>query len=223
MNRRVKRTLCTGLAALMLAGCMTGTTVYAETAKEKVDRLEAALKQEKASLEKLQKDKKNAEATKTKLQNQSALLKEQMAALLGEIRKRFDYCLLDAPAGLGSGFQLATCAADRCVVVTCTDASSLRDAQHTVMELSRFPTGSLHLIVNRVRKKLLRSMHATIDDAIDKAGLPLLGVVPEDDALPLCLNRGVPLLLAGSGMAASAYRNIAKRIQGVRVPLLRIK
>ena len=44
MNRRVKRTLCTGLAALMLAGCMTGTTVYAETAKEKVDRLEAALK-----------------------------------------------------------------------------------------------------------------------------------------------------------------------------------
>ena len=85
MNRRVKRTLCTGLAALMLAGCMTGTTVYAETAKEKVDRLEAALKQEKASLAKLQKDKKNAETTKTKLQNQSALLKEQLAALLETI------------------------------------------------------------------------------------------------------------------------------------------
>ena len=85
MNRCVKRTLCTGLAALMLAGCMTGTTVYAETAKEKVDRLEAALKQEKASLAKLQKDKKNAETTKTKLQNQSALLKEQLAALLETI------------------------------------------------------------------------------------------------------------------------------------------
>ena len=148
---------------------------------------------------------------------------EQMAALLREVRKRFDYCLLDAPAGLGTGFQLATCAADRCVVVTCTDASSLRDAQHTVMELKRFPNGSLHLIVNRVRKKMLRQLHATIDDAIDKAGLPLLGVVPEDDALPLSLNRGVPLLLADSGMAATAYRNIAKRIQGIHVPLLRIK
>ena len=147
----------------------------------------------------------------------------QMAQLLHEVRKRFDYCLLDAPAGLGSGFELATCAADRCVVVTCTDASSLRDAQHTVMELNRFPTGSLHLVVNRVRKKMLRSMHATIDDAIDKAGLPLLGVVPEDDALPLSLNRGVPLLLADGQLAAAAYRNIAKRIQGVRVPLLRIR
>ena len=149
---------------------------------------------------------------------------EQMAKLLRDIRERFDYCLLDAPAGLGMGFLLATAAADRCVVVTTTDASSLRDAQHTVMELERFGTGKLHLVVNRVRKKMLRSMHATIDDAIDKAGLPLIGVVPEDDALPLCLNQGVPLLLAGGQQpAASAYRNIAKRIQGGKAPLLRIK
>ena len=148
---------------------------------------------------------------------------EQMAALLREVREKFDYCLLDAPAGLGAGFQLATCAADRCVVVTTSDATSLRDAQHTVMELHRFPTGTIHLVVNRVRKKLLRSMHATIDDAIDKAGLPLLGVVPEDDALLVCLNRGTPLLLADSPQAAMAYRNIAKRLQGGKAPLLRIK
>ncbi len=66
-------------------------------------------------------------------------------------------------------------------------------------------------------------MHATIDDAIDKAGLPLIGVVPEDDALPLALNRGVPLLLASRGAAAGAYRNIAIRLQGGRAPLLRIR
>ena len=91
------------------------------------------------------------------------------------------------------------------------------------MELGRFPNGTLHLVVNRVRKKLLRSMHATIDDAMDKAGLPLLGVVPEDDALPLCLNQGKPLLLSETENAAAAYRNIAKRLQGQRVPLLRLK
>ena len=147
----------------------------------------------------------------------------QMADLLAEIRKRYDFCLLDAPAGLGSGFRLATCAADRCVVVTNSDASSLRDAQRTVMELHRFPNGSLHLVVNRVRQKLMRQLRATIDDAIDRAGLPLLGVVPEDDTLPLCLDRGVPVLLANASPAAAAYRNIAKRIQGERVPLLRIK
>ena len=149
---------------------------------------------------------------------------EEMAALLQQVRRQFDYCLLDAPAGLGTGFRLSTCAADRCIVVTTSDATSLRDAQHTVMELNRFRTGSLHLVVNRVRKKLLRSMHATIDDAIDKAGLPLIGVVPEDDNLPLAMNQNLPLLLRRNGDgAAAAYRNIAIRLRGGRAPLLRIK
>ena len=58
---------------------------------------------------------------------------------------------------------------------------------------------------------------------ITGVGLPLLGVVPEDEHLLVCLNRGVPLLLADSKAAAAAYRNIARRIQGERVPLLRIK
>lgn len=130
-----------------------------------------------------------------------------MGTLLRQVRQKFDFCLLDAPAGLGRGFRLATCAADRCVVVTTSDASSLRDAQHTVMELGRFPNGTLHLVVNRVRKKLLRSMHATIDDAIDRAGLPLLGVVPEDDSLPLSLNQGMPPLpAAGLGRGLSQHR-----------------
>ena len=147
-----------------------------------------------------------------------------MADLLAEVRKRYDFCLLDAPAGLGTNFLLATAAADRAVVVTTTDPPSLRDAQHTVMELDRFGSGKLHLVVNRVRKKLLRNMHTTIDDAIDKAGLPLIGVVPEDDTLLLSLNRGTPLLLANSqSPAAWAYRNIAARLQGGRIPLLRIK
>lgn len=148
---------------------------------------------------------------------------KEMDSLLETVRERFDYCLLDSPAGLGGGFQLTVHGADRVVVVTTPDASSLRDAQHTVMELNRFPAGTLHLVVNRVRKKMLRNMQATIDDAIDRAGLPLIGVVPEDDALPLRLNQGVPLLLAeGRRGAAAAYRNIAKRLQGERASLLRI-
>ena len=147
----------------------------------------------------------------------------QFLDLLAKVRERYDYCLLDAPAGLGRGFHLAICGADHVVVVTTSDAASLRDAQHTVMELSRFPRGTLHLVVNRVRKKMLRNMHATIDDAIDSAGLPLLGVVPEDDSLPLALNRGVPLLFSGDDLAATAYKNITKRILGQHVPLMRIK
>lgn len=148
----------------------------------------------------------------------------QMAALLREIRRHYDYCLLDAPAGLGVGFDLATVAADRAIVVTTADNSSLRDAQHTVMELNDYGPGRLHLVVNRVRRRVLTRMHATIDDAIDRAGLPLLGVVPEDDSLVVSLSRSTPLLLYDSRCAAStAYRNISRRILGQKVRLLRIR
>lgn len=143
--------------------------------------------------------------------------------LFPKINRQFDYCLVDAPAGLGAGFRLAVSGADRAVVVTTTDASSLRDAQRTVMELEEFPRDRLHLVVNRCKKKLLRSLHQTIDDAIDTAGLPLLGVIPEDETMPLYAGRGIPLLLTTNDCAAQAYRNIARRIDGQRAPLMKIR
>ena len=151
------------------------------------------------------------------------LSEESMANLYREIRQSFDFCLVDAPAGLGEGFRLAINDADRAVVVTNTDAVSLRDAQRTVMELSHLPRGRVHLVVNRCRKKLMRSLHQTIDDAIDTAGLPLLGVVPEDETMMLFAGRGVPLLMSENHYAAQAYRNIARRLAGRRTPLLRIR
>lgn len=143
--------------------------------------------------------------------------------LFPEIKKKFSYCLVDAPAGLGNGFQLALSGADRAVVVTTTEASSLRDAQRTVMELGGLGRGQVHLVVNRCKKKLLRSLHQTIDDAIDSAGLPLLGVIPEDETMPLYAGRGVPLLSTNNNCAAKGYRNIARRIDGQRVALMKIR
>lgn len=147
---------------------------------------------------------------------------EQMRQLLDQVRQEYDYCLIDAPAGLGQGFRLATGCADCVVVITTTDASALRDAQHTVMLLDkRFTTENLFLVVGRVQKKLLRALHSTIDDAMDAAGLPLLGVVPEDGDVPYALNRGIPLRDINY-YAARAYENIARRITGHQVPLMRI-
>lgn len=150
-----------------------------------------------------------------------SVTEEQLRELGQEIREKFDFCLVDSPAGLGQGFLLATELADSAVVVTTTDVSALRDAQRTVMELSKFPQGRLYLVVNRVQKRVLKDLHATIDDMIDTAGAPLIGLVPEDKDLPYCLNRGIPLRQY-SYYAAKAYDNIAKRITGQRVSLMKI-
>ena len=144
-----------------------------------------------------------------------------MRDLLRQARERYDFILMDSPAGLGEGFRLACCGADRAIVVSTTDASALRDAQRTVT-LLRGQIPKLHLVVNRVQPKLLRRLHTTIDDAMDTAGLPLLGIVPEDPQVLLCANQGTPLILRASRGAAIAYLNIARRLLGQRVPLMKL-
>ncbi len=144
-----------------------------------------------------------------------------MRDLLRQARERYEYILLDSPAGLGEGFRLAVCGCDRAIVVSTTDASALRDAQRTVAELTRL-VGRIHLVVNRVQPRLLKKLHTTIDDAMDAAGLPLLGVVPEDSRVMLAANQGKPLILAANRGAAIAYRNIALRVTGRRVPVMRL-
>ena len=42
---------------------------------------------------------------------------EGFRAMLDQAREVYDYILIDCPAGLGQGFRLATCGADRAVVV----------------------------------------------------------------------------------------------------------
>ena len=151
----------------------------------------------------------------------ASLTPEKIRALLDTARGMYDYILIDSPAGLGAGFRLAICGADRAVVVATNDASSLRDAQRTVSELEHMR--QVHLVMNRIQTKLLRRLRATIDDAMDAAGLPLIGVVPEDPYVILCANLGQPLTDRGKRGAALACWNIARRLEGQRVPIMRIR
>jgi septum site-determining protein MinD len=152
----------------------------------------------------------------------SLAVPDGMRLLLDEIRERFDFCLIDAGAGLGESFRLATESADRAIVVSTTEPSCLRDAQRTVMELRSFPAGKVHLVVNRLRRRLLRSLRSNIDDAMDAAGLPLLGVVPEDEDLSALLAKGKVDGFGYYSTARRACRNIARRLCGERVPLMKL-
>lgn len=151
----------------------------------------------------------------------STLTTDQVRALMDTARAHYDYVLIDSPAGLGAGFRLAVAGADRAIVVATNDASSLRDAQRTVGELDHIR--QVHLVMNRIQPKLLRRLRTTIDDAMDAAGLPLIGVVPEDPQVILAANLGQPLLPNGRQGAAAACENIAKRLEGRRVPIMNIR
>lgn len=142
--------------------------------------------------------------------------------MMQDARDYFDYIFMDSPAGLGDGFQLALAAADRAIVVSATEPAALRDAQRTVAELAA-RVDEIHLVMNRIQPKLLRQLRTSIDQAMDTAGLPLLGIVPEDKEVTVAAAKGMPLILHSRKRASIAFLNIAKRLMGTKVPLMRIR
>lgn len=140
--------------------------------------------------------------------------------LLQKARGQFDYILLDAPAGIDAGFALCARYADRIILVTGPDPAAVRDAQRAGQVLEHMGKEKIRLIVNRVDPRMFRTTGLTVDDVMDRSGLPLLGIVPVDNNVTLAAAFGKPLLLhSRRGPAAAAIRRITKRIQGLPVPV----
>lgn len=139
--------------------------------------------------------------------------------MLRTAREQFDYIMLDAPAGIDAGFRMVAKAADRIVLVTGPDRAAIRDAARSANVLELMGKQSVRLVVNRVNPKMVSSMNLTIDDIMDEAGLPLLGVVPEDSGVLLAASFDTPLLEYTKRGAAAACRRIARRLQGIPEPI----
>lgn len=145
---------------------------------------------------------------------------DAFCAMLSRVRGQFDYIFLDAPAGIDSALHLCCAAADRVLLVTGAEPAAVRDAARVAQELERMGRERVRLILNRVRPKMLGAMSLTVDDVMDEAGLPLLGVVPEDENVTLAAAFNMPLLRYRPRSGASrACRRIAKRLQGKYVAL----
>lgn len=134
-------------------------------------------------------------------------------------REKFDYIFLDAPAGVDAGFRLAAAKADRVLLVTGSDPAAVRDAGRTGQVLELMGKENVRLIVNRINPKLVANMALTVDDVMDNAGLPLIGIVPEDPNVTLAAAFGKPLLTYTKKGAAAACRRIATRLQGMPVKI----
>ena len=149
---------------------------------------------------------------------------EAFGRLLEEVRTQYDWCLIDAPAGVGVGFQLATRYADELVVVAVADPASMRDAARAadLIELQDRPDRPMRLVVNRVSRRMYRKLRATVDDVMDGVGLPLLGIVPDDISVTLAAAASEPLILYTSRGASVACLHIARRLCGRRATLLRL-
>lgn len=153
--------------------------------------------------------------------DKSAIVPEQMKKLIGELKQDYDYILIDCPAGIEQGFKNAVAGADKAIVVTTPEVSSVRDADRIIGLLEQEEVEPPKLIVNRIRSHMMKNGDMLdVDEIISILAIDLLGIVGDDDSVIKASNSGEPIALDPTSKASIAYRNMARRILGESVPLL---
>lgn len=158
-------------------------------------------------------------ASQTK--DKSSLTPDMMRRIVGELAERFEFVLIDCPAGIEQGFRVAVAGAERAIVVTTPEHAAVRDADRVIGLLHGEPVQDVKLVINRVQPAMMRQGDMLdIEEVVSILAVDLLGVIPDDEAVIRGGNHGQPVVLAQGARAGQAYRNIARRILGEPVPLM---
>ncbi|MBV8343711.1 MAG: septum site-determining protein MinD [Candidatus Eremiobacteraeota bacterium] len=141
----------------------------------------------------------------------------KMQALVAALRERFDYVLIDCPAGIELGFRNAVAGADEAIVICTPEVSAVRDVDRVVGLLgNRFRP---QLVINRLRPQLVKKgKMLSVEDVNAILRLPLLGVIADEPEIIVTTNRGEPLALRKENATGAAYHAIAARLAGEDVP-----
>ncbi len=159
--------------------------------------------------------------------DKDALTLEGVSTVLDELSKTFDYIVCDSPAGIERGAQLAMYFADSAIVVTNPEVSSVRDSDRMLGLLSsktrRAEEGreplTEHLLLTRYSpKRVARGDMLSLSDVNEILAIPLLGVIPESQAVLRASNSGDPVILDKESDAGQAYMDAVGRFLGENIP-----
>ena len=115
--------------------------------------------------------------------------------LIHHLKKEFDYCLIDCPAGIDQGFRFATSVADRAVLLTTPHISAVKDASRVLHLLNGTRIPRIELIINEYDEKLVRKKYMlSKEDISELFDIPILGTVPHDEKVIISQNRGIPVI-----------------------------
>lgn len=160
--------------------------------------------------------------------DKDALTKEGVEKVLNELSTDFDYIICDSPAGIERGALMALHFADSAIVVTNPEVSSVRDSDRILgllasksrrAELGQDPVKEYLLITRYSPNRVDKGEMMSVSDVTEILATPLLGVIPESQAVLKASNAGIPVILDKDSDAGKAYLDSVARFLGEDAPL----
>ncbi|WP_102026886.1 septum site-determining protein MinD [Salirhabdus sp. Marseille-P4669] len=157
--------------------------------------------------------------------DKSAITPKSMVEIIKELKGDYDYILVDCPAGIEQGYKNAIAGADKAVVVTTPEKSSVRDADRIIGLLEKEEhIEAPRLIINRIRTHMVKTGDMLdVNEIVSILAIDLLGIVADDDEVIKASHHGEPVAFQPNTKASISYRNIARRILGESVPLMSLE
>jgi len=158
--------------------------------------------------------------------DKDALTMEGVEKVLEELSETFEFIICDSPAGIEKGAQMALYFADEAIVVTNPEVSSVRDSDRILGILQskskRAEQGGEavkeHLLLTRYNPaRVEEGEMLSVSDVEDILAIPLLGVIPESEAVLKASNQGEPVIHNQDTDAGKAYSDAVKRLLGEEV------
>lgn len=158
--------------------------------------------------------------------DKDALTPEGVETVLNDLAKDFEYIVCDSPAGIEKGAQMALYFADIAIVVTNPEVSSVRDSDRILgilqsksrrAERSEEPIKE-HLLLTRYNPdRVEKGEMLSVADVEEILAIPLLGVIPESEAVLKASNQGQPVILDDESQAGQAYSDAVDRLLGKEI------
>ena len=140
--------------------------------------------------------------------------------VVNELKKNFDYILLDSPAGIESGFVHSIACADRVLLVTTLDITSIQDADRVIGIMMKENVQTIQCVVNRVNPRYIeKGISVKLEDALTWLSVELLGVIYEDENIVKGNNRGIQSIQNSNGMSSACFEAIKDRLLGLNVAI----
>ena len=140
----------------------------------------------------------------------------------------FEYIVCDSPAGIESGALMAMHFADEALVITNPEVSSVRDSDRILGMLASKTKRAIdggepvreRLLITRYNpSRVQEGQMLSLEDVQDILRIPLIGVIPESEAVLLASNQGLPAIHLHGTDAAEAYKDVVARFLGEERPL----
>ncbi len=139
-----------------------------------------------------------------------ALVKHKAKELAAQTNART--VLVDGPPGIGCPAISTLSGADMAVIVTEPSRSGMSDLRR-ILELSNGFRVPLAIVINRYDTN--RALSESITDEAKKVGIPVLGLVPFDEAVVLAMARGLSVVEGPDSPASEEIRHIWQRLEGM--------